>query len=91
MFGRKVKVTFTPEDMFNATALFKNHRDFLQHLFKKEGIEVTQFHNEYHPDGTIKKQGIVVGRTDSDLVPTVTVEATVGINAREIHNASTGN
>jgi hypothetical protein len=91
MFGRKVVVTFTPEDMFNATALFKNHRDFLQHLFKKEGIEVTQFHNEYNADGTIKKQGIQVGRTDSDLIPTVTVTAVVGVNAKEIHSASAGN
>lgn len=87
--GKSVTLYLLPDDIFNNTHIFKHHREFLEHHFKKAGIKITQFHNEYWPDGRTKKQGIKVGRTDSDILPQITVTVTLGINAEEIPDDTT--
>lgn len=86
--GKNVTLVLLPDDIFNHTNVFRDHRQFLDYCFAKAGIKITQYHNEYYATGLIKKQGIKVGRTDSDILPQVTITVTIGLNAEEIHNDS---
>lgn len=63
---------------------FKTHRDFITHLFKERGYEVTQFGHKYAPNGSVEKWGLVFERADSDIRTLVLVKGIIGENIRPI-------
>lgn len=83
--GKKVTVWFDERDLQATSFLYKTHRDWIQARFKDVGVEVTHFENQYHSDGSIKFQGLLVGRGDSDIDKRISMTVELGVNAREIH------
>ena len=77
----KVAVRFSPQEVFNKTFLFKNHREYIKHLFKTEhNMEVIQFEHNYNDDSTVRKCGLIFTKTDSDLVDMVEVWGIEGVS-----------
>ena len=68
--------------------LFKDHREWITHLFKKEGVEVTRFGHDYTSLDTSHPQlGLVFLANDSVIVPAMEVHALIGHNAKYILKA----
>ena len=62
---------------------FKNHRDYIEHAFKKEGVEVYRWnHNYVSLNGPTPELGLVYLMNDSVIVPGFEVWALIGHNAR---------
>lgn len=62
---------------------FKNHREYITHLFKKEGVEVIRWAHDYKSlDSSDPKLGLVYLVNDSVIVPGMEVHALIGHNAR---------
>lgn len=47
--GAKVVVYFNQDDVFKHTCIFKTHREFVEYLFKKKGLQVTQWNWDKNP------------------------------------------
>lgn len=92
--GSKLIVRFSPDDIFSATAIFKNHREFIQHLFKKQfKATITKWNWDMQLDrGHWDKQedGCEFKRTDSELAPMFEVHAEIDKNARYLTEEELG-
>jgi hypothetical protein len=84
---QRVIITFNTDDIFRNNYLFKNHREYVQYLFKQKGYEVTKWNWEsdengkWHPN----KDGIQFKRTDSDWELRIEVTGIVGKNLRSLN------
>ncbi len=76
-------VRITDADILNHSHLFKSHRMYIGHKFKEMGYEVTEWHSRYNGEQKIV-QGLEYLRTDSDVMPTVEVVGTIGVNIRPL-------
>lgn len=83
-----VKTVVIREEDLGGTGLllaFKNHREYIEHLFKQVGVEVYRWNHNYKTlDTTHPELGLVYLVNDSVIVPGVEVHALVGHNARYI-------
>ncbi len=73
-------VRMTDVDILTATAMYKTHRDYVAKLFRDIGFEVTEWHSKTVGD----IQGLQYYKSDSDVVLTVEVVGTIGVNIRPI-------
>ncbi len=65
------------------TITFKDHREYIMHRFKQEGVIVTRFAHEYSSlDTSDPKMGLVFMVNDSVINPGLEVWALIGHNAR---------
>lgn len=64
---------------------FKNHREYVEHKFRQEGIEVYRHaHNYRSLDGKHPEMGVVYMVNDSEINPGVEAWVLIGHNARYI-------
>lgn len=62
---------------------FRDHRDYVRHLFLKEGIEITRFaHNYKTLEGTHPEIGVVFLASDSVIDQALEAWVLIGHNAR---------
>ena len=62
---------------------YKSHREYVEAMFKKEGVEVYRWHHNYHSlDTNNPEMGLVYLMNDSVIVPGMEVHALIGHNAR---------
>lgn len=70
---------------------FKNHREFIEHKFRQEGIEVYRHvHNYRSLDGRHPEMGVVYMVNDSEIAPGVEAWVLIGHNARYITDKKEG-
>lgn len=82
----KVKIHIDPSDMFLKNSVFKNHRHYVESLFKDRGYEVTRFGHTYKGD-QVKDCGLIYCRTDSDIYPTLEVVGIEGVSIKALNAA----
>ena len=64
---------------------FSDHRDYLRHLFKKQGVEILRFAHNYDSLSTSTPElGVVFLANDSVVTPGVEAWVLIGHNARYI-------
>jgi hypothetical protein len=63
----KVCIHIDPKNAFNVNHLFKDHRKYIEFLFKQRGLEVIQHNHNYDANGDVAKCGLIYARTDSDI------------------------
>lgn len=87
--GREVvTVRFSPEDVYNMNGLYKTHREFIVHLFKEKGVEVTRYAHKYvgeveHP--MVTEWGLLFTTMEQRIIQTdelYEIHAIIGVNAR---------
>lgn len=81
-------ILITDEDLGRPgnTLAFKTHRDYVNHLFKKEGIEITCWQHDYESlSGPNPQLGVVFLANDSVIVPGMEAHVLIGHNARYIN------
>jgi len=65
---------------------FKDHREFIVHLFRLQGIEIYRFQHDYDSlDTRDPKLGVVFLANDSSIVPGIEAHVLVGHNSRSIY------
>jgi hypothetical protein len=70
---------------------YKDHREFITAMFKREGVEVYRFNHNYKSlDTSHPELGLVFMANDSAIVPGVEVHALIGHNARYISEVKNG-
>lgn len=82
-----VVVQITQDELsFTGTHLaYKDHRDFLRHKFKQQGVEVYRWQHDYESLFTSNPLlGLVYLAGDSVLQETLEVHALIGHNARYV-------
>jgi hypothetical protein len=84
-----VKTVLIRDDDIGAKSLmllFKDHREYVAHLFKNLGVEVYRWsHNYTSLDTSSPELGLVYLANDSVVVPGIEVHALIGHNARYIN------
>lgn len=70
--------------VFESVREHKNHRDFVEALFRKKGYEVTRFGHVYAPDGSVSKWGLVFERADSEIRTLIFAKGIIGENIQPI-------
>lgn len=82
----KVTVTIIPSDVFTKNSLYRDHRHYVESLFKDKGYEVTR-HNHTYSGDAVKDCGLIYCRSDSDLDPRLEVIGIVGKSIKAINAA----
>jgi hypothetical protein len=68
---------------------FKDHREYVRHLFAKEGVEILRFgHNYKSLDTSHPELGLVFLANDSVIVPGLEIHALIGHNAKYMAEAA---
>lgn len=77
-----VRITPKEFEMQGLHLAFKNHRDYILHKFKQQGVDVYRFsHNYKSLDTSHPELGLVFLAGDSELMETMEVWALIGHNA----------
>ena len=79
-----VRVELDEHTIFASTVTFKNHREYVAHLFKQKGYEIIRFGHEYGAHGTVEKWGLVFDRSDSEFRTMIFANGIVGENIAHI-------
>lgn len=85
--GEEVKIRFSVQDVFNSTATFKTHRDFIKFKFSQMGYEVVLWNWDISPTTgawTKYPKGLDFKRLDSDIELGFEVTGIVGQNIRKL-------
>lgn len=70
---------------------FKSHRDFIEHKFRQEGVEVYRHAHKYSSlDGPHPELGVVYMVNDSEIIPGVEAWVLIGHNARYLPEQKEG-
>jgi len=79
-------VLVTDDDLTSIRAqVHKNHRKYIESLFKDKGIEILRWQHDYDSLNTITPRlGVVHLANDSEIVPGIEVWVLLGHNARYI-------
>jgi len=65
--------------------VYKNHREYIDAMFKKEVLEVYRWHHNYNSlDGANPELGLVYLMNDSVISPGMEVHALIGHNVRAL-------
>lgn len=88
-FPEKV-IRITQGELVGIHLAFKDHREFIAHKFKQEGVEVTRWAHKYDSlKGANPELGLVYLASDSILDEAYEVHALIGHNAKYLD--ATGN
>jgi len=66
---------------------FKNHRDYVAHLFKLKGKKVLKYAHTYSEDGSILECGLIYARSDSDIDPFMEIWGIEGVSIGPLNAA----
>jgi hypothetical protein len=81
--AKMVLITDSGISMPGLRLAFKTHREYIEHQFKKDGIEILRHsHNYSSLDGSHPQLGLVYLANDSELQPGIEVWALIGHNAK---------
>jgi hypothetical protein len=84
-----VKAVVVDVDMLSRTntfIAFKTHREYVAHLFKQEGVEITRWSHNYKTlGGQHPELGVVYLANDSVVMPKLEAHVLIGHNARYIN------
>lgn len=86
--GKKVVMTFSVQDVYQNTQFHKTHREFIQHVFKQHGYEVTKWNWDKDPDSSKwihHPDGVQFMSSDRMVELYTEVHGIVGQNVRELH------
>lgn len=95
--GRQVvTVRFSPEDIYNMNGFFKTHREFIVHLFAKQGVEITRYAHQYVGEvesPMVTEWGLIFTTMEQRIVQTeelYEIHAIIGVNARHTKEIAVG-
>jgi len=87
--GDNVVMIFDVNDVYKNTAVFANHRDYIAHMFRLHGYEITKWNWDKNPEnGKWEKyeDGLKFMSTDRQVDIAIEITGTVGKNIRRIEN-----